>query len=351
MTWLTFAECQGYDYASACARNYRSNRARNHATAPCDLSKHNYCTTPGNSYPWHAIRRFVKENQGLMRRMYGEERHISVLKAELENFIEDDVDDDDIRKSSNFAEDILKTKMMYSKESHGRAMKTKPHFRPIQTTPTSVEKNKKVDNETLRVKPLQTNKNNVKLNNTKESNSTEITSNETVEDDKAISYKTKLESIANIEINNLDPDVITLEAVIKQSIETNSIYPNYSASPKSDYLSPISKNSTTTTSTIGNNLTTTTEAMNRNSTEIPATNSADADNIPTTETLKDGWKPMNSDASTLPPTLLFSEHDKDNKLEKANSNNNNNNEKKEEIHTKPHFQESMRPSVIKLRGA
>lgn len=32
----------------------------------------------------HAVRRFVQENQGLMRRMYGDERHINVLKAELE---------------------------------------------------------------------------------------------------------------------------------------------------------------------------------------------------------------------------------------------------------------------------
>lgn len=32
----------------------------------------------------HAVRRFVHENQGLMRRMYGDERHISVLRAELD---------------------------------------------------------------------------------------------------------------------------------------------------------------------------------------------------------------------------------------------------------------------------
>lgn len=32
----------------------------------------------------HAVRRFVQENQGLMRRMYGDERHINVLRAEFE---------------------------------------------------------------------------------------------------------------------------------------------------------------------------------------------------------------------------------------------------------------------------
>ncbi|XP_047992566.1 protein spaetzle 4 isoform X4 [Leguminivora glycinivorella] len=136
----------GYDYASACARPQRAGRAR--ASAPCDLSKQSYCTSPGEGYPWHAIRRFVKENQGLMRRMYGEERHIAVLKAELENFIEDD-EDENVKKTADFAEDIIKTKMMYTKKSHGRAMKVKPHFRPIQSN-----SNRKSDNDTLRVKPL-----------------------------------------------------------------------------------------------------------------------------------------------------------------------------------------------------
>lgn len=32
----------------------------------------------------HAVRRFVQENQGLMRRMYGDENYISVLRAEFE---------------------------------------------------------------------------------------------------------------------------------------------------------------------------------------------------------------------------------------------------------------------------
>ncbi|XP_073961825.1 spaetzle domain-containing protein 4 isoform X1 [Choristoneura fumiferana] len=139
----------GYDYASSCARPQRAGRTR--AAAPCDLSKQSYCTSPGDSYPWHAIRRFVRENQGLMKRMYGEERHISVLKAELENFIQDDEDDEVNKKTEDFAEDITKTKMMYSqKKSHGRAMKVKPHFRPIQSN-----SNKKPDNDTLRVKPLE----------------------------------------------------------------------------------------------------------------------------------------------------------------------------------------------------
>lgn len=32
----------------------------------------------------HAVRRFVNDNQGLMKRMYGEMRHLSVLRSEME---------------------------------------------------------------------------------------------------------------------------------------------------------------------------------------------------------------------------------------------------------------------------
>ncbi|KAJ2940349.1 hypothetical protein O0L34_g23 [Tuta absoluta] len=334
VTW-TGGQSAGFDYASACARPYRSGRARAAPAAPCDLSRHSYCTTPGSSYPWHAIRRFVRENQGLMKRMYGEERHISVLKAELENFIEDEEDEDgDIKKAADFAEDIIKTKMMYTKDSHGRAMKNKPHFRPIS------DKNKKVDNDTLKVKPLENPLNQTKLNYTQSENKTEIINNETINDDKGISYKTKLESLANIEFNNLDPDVITLEAVLKQSIETNSIYPNLSESSKSNPLGADLKNTTNSEK----NTTITTENI-PNTTET-ATTGDDYDDT-TTESSKVGWKPM-VDSSTLPPTLLFSEHEKvknvipDTKL----------NEEKIEFHPKPtQHQESVRPTVIKLRGA
>lgn len=42
----------------------------------------------------HAVRRFVQENQGLMRRMYGDENYINILKAEFDkNDIELKYDD------------------------------------------------------------------------------------------------------------------------------------------------------------------------------------------------------------------------------------------------------------------
>lgn len=342
MAWIAVTRCRGYDYASACTRPYRSNRAQPLPSAPCDLSKQNYCTTPGNNYPWHAIRRFVRENQGLMRRMYGEEQHIAILKPELENYIDDD-EYFEFKKPADFTEDLLQTKILYSQKSKNRAMKTKPHFRPIQTTPPSVDKTKKLENETLKVKPLIIS-NITKVNNTKSSNAS-VTSNETINDDKGISYKTKLESIANIEINNLDPDVITLEAVIKQSIETNSIYPKYSGGLKSELTSDI-KNVTSPMK----NLSTTTEPLNTNTTELPNTDSNKTDYTPTTETVKEAWKPIHPDTSTLPPTLLFSEHEK-NKNDKTDKPDLNISEKKEEFHQKPHHQDYPRPSVIKLEGA
>lgn len=268
-----------------------------------------------------------------MRRMYGEERHISVLKAELENFIEDDAEED-LKKAPDFAEDIIKTKMMYMKGSHGRAMKDKPHFRPIQSN----NKNKKVENETLKVKPLDAIGNQTKYNKTENNNKTQVTSNETVNVDKGISYKTKLESIANIEINNLEPDVITLEAVIKQSIETNSIYNNMSGNLKNEPLKSGIKNNTSSEK----NNTTTTENINATDT----TTETQYDDT-TTESDKDGLKSTIADTSTLPPTLLFSEHDKT-KIDRIDTKVN---EKKEEFHPKPvQHQENVRPS-IKLQGA
>lgn len=64
---------------------------------PCDLSVQAYCNMPGNAYPWNAVRRFVHENQGLMKRMYGDVRHISVLRNEIVN---NDIDEENIREAS-----------------------------------------------------------------------------------------------------------------------------------------------------------------------------------------------------------------------------------------------------------
>jgi hypothetical protein len=110
----------------------------------------------------NAVKKFVYENQGLVRRMYGDMRHIFVMQSELEN----EIDFDDIQHSAD----------KYSKafNSHNqRQMKAKkvsvdrknyrsdsePYFRPAQrpsaintkqkTKPPKVSVTEKVENNLL----------------------------------------------------------------------------------------------------------------------------------------------------------------------------------------------------------
>lgn len=77
----------GFDAGTACnnEKTARRGRAQLLKSIPCDLSMQAYCNLPGTMYPWHAVRRFVNENQGMMKRMYGDVRHISVLRNEINN--------------------------------------------------------------------------------------------------------------------------------------------------------------------------------------------------------------------------------------------------------------------------
>ncbi|KAK3878693.1 hypothetical protein Pcinc_016688 [Petrolisthes cinctipes] len=58
---------------------------------PCDISKNSWCESAGTQYPWSSVRKFVYENQGLMKRMYGNQRHYNVLRAEMLNELYDDM--------------------------------------------------------------------------------------------------------------------------------------------------------------------------------------------------------------------------------------------------------------------
>lgn len=157
----------GYDAGgdqAACGRPYRAGRMHR---PPCDLAQDSYCTAAGTTYPWHAVRRFVRDNQGLMRRMYGDQRHGHVLRDELQqdtdtdsplhewqprsarfrqftNDVENDLGEgfeygaqarylrDDV---SN--DDVLNTKFVYSEEPTMSiklaGLKTAPHFRQTTT--------------------------------------------------------------------------------------------------------------------------------------------------------------------------------------------------------------------------
>ncbi|KAL9922814.1 spaetzle domain-containing protein 4 isoform 1-T1 [Glossina fuscipes fuscipes] len=109
----------GFDSATSCSPNMkqsRKGRAQILTTIPCDLTKQAYCALPGAAYPWHAVRRFVHENQGLMKRMYGDVRHIAILKNEILN---NEIDIDDIEMASE----------RYSRDAYrdSRSMKFTPN--------------------------------------------------------------------------------------------------------------------------------------------------------------------------------------------------------------------------------
>lgn len=55
---------------------------------PCDLESSNYCQTPGSSYPWSAVRRYIYDNQAIMRQMYGDQRQSYIVQNEIEELRE-----------------------------------------------------------------------------------------------------------------------------------------------------------------------------------------------------------------------------------------------------------------------
>ncbi|KAG5899759.1 hypothetical protein JTB14_006096 [Gonioctena quinquepunctata] len=168
-----------YGYASGgdpttCGRPYRSGRMYQ---PPCDLKKYGYCASAGQTYPWHAVKRFVKDNQGLMRRMYGDQRHIQVLKEEFDDepelmekslrfarYHRDEADnevfpteDEEDEFEGRFLRedlsnhDVLKTKFVYSEEPiisiKLAGLKTAPHFRPTTERSTTSVSSTGRDNE------------------------------------------------------------------------------------------------------------------------------------------------------------------------------------------------------------
>ncbi|XP_063846758.1 protein spaetzle 4-like isoform X2 [Scylla paramamosain] len=95
IAWANYDE-----YMTCGSGNEREQRLLHQPELPCDLSKDSWCESPGNQYPWGSVRRFVYENQGLMKRMYGNQRHYSVLRAELLNDLYDEMFDEMIKRIS-----------------------------------------------------------------------------------------------------------------------------------------------------------------------------------------------------------------------------------------------------------
>ncbi|EDW88077.1 protein spaetzle 4 [Drosophila yakuba] len=146
----------GFDSANSCSPNgkiSRRGRAQMLAAIPCDLGQQAFCHLPGSAYPWHAVRRFVHENQGLMKRMYGDVRHISILRDEIQN---NEVDADDIEEAAErYSKDGGRRSAKYLMNSRdrdrdrdredfgsfkGNDVLMEPHFRPVSTIATSTTK-------------------------------------------------------------------------------------------------------------------------------------------------------------------------------------------------------------------
>ncbi|KAH8352909.1 hypothetical protein KR084_007220, partial [Drosophila pseudotakahashii] len=139
----------GFDSANSCSPNgkmSRRGRAQMLAAIPCDLGQQAFCHLPGSAYPWHAVRRFVHENQGLMKRMYGDVRHISILRDEIQN---NEVDADDIEEAAErYSKDGGRRSAKYLMNGRdrdrddygsfkGNDVLMEPHFRPVSTSTTS----------------------------------------------------------------------------------------------------------------------------------------------------------------------------------------------------------------------
>lgn len=137
---VALAQGYGFDAGASCSqKNARRGRAQILSSIPCDLTVQSYCNLPGSLYPWHAVRRFVHENQGMMKRMYGDVKHISVLRTEINN---NDIGFDDVEQATaRYSRSGWKrNKYLYTdfQKTKNNDVLTEPYFRraPTQRTTT-----------------------------------------------------------------------------------------------------------------------------------------------------------------------------------------------------------------------
>uniref|UniRef100_A0A1I8QCC5 Spaetzle domain-containing protein n=1 Tax=Stomoxys calcitrans TaxID=35570 RepID=A0A1I8QCC5_STOCA len=198
------------------------------AAIPCDLLTQAYCTQPGAAYPWHAVRRFVHENQGLMKRMYGDVRHISVLRDEILN---NEIDVDDIEAATDrYSRDGYNrraSKLMHHREDFENFkvndVLREPHFRPVTssttTTTTSTTTSPTGDSTTTTMQPPVTTTAAEKIESTVVANDEEVTTIEptfsgynstTLKKEEAdVNEDSVADSITNVAANIDQEDVTT----------------------------------------------------------------------------------------------------------------------------------------------
>lgn len=165
----------------------------------------------------------ASRNQGLMKRMYGDTRHISILKTEFEKN-EIDVDDIEVAAArySRNGQRREERKSKYAFTEHGGRLNdvlTEPHFRPT-TMSTTTTRMKDSTTTTTTSQPSQTTPISPSEEEAKGSGPTESTSIPDLS--VTLSYTDEVEQLKNKYdiLSNED------EAQDDGSVETNSIYEN-----------------------------------------------------------------------------------------------------------------------------
>lgn len=98
------------------------------------------------NYFRNAVKKFVYENQGLVRRMYGDLRHIFVMQSELENDIEfDDMQHiaDKYSKAFNTHNTRQNKARKITAEKNLRSSDAEPHFRPARPSAVNTKQRTK----------------------------------------------------------------------------------------------------------------------------------------------------------------------------------------------------------------
>lgn len=196
-----------YDSASSCdPRTTRKARAHLISSIPCDLSQTGYCNEPGNLYPWHAVRRFVNENHGLMKRMYGDLRHKSVLKTEMDN---NGIDDYDIERAAKRYSRKNKFLRQDYQMTRNNDVISEPHFRPTSTTTAAPPSTTSTSSTTTTTK------------------STESTT------------KVMSTNMSSLIFQNPDNEQNYKKKIIEDSLESNSVLLNFTSTIEKDNIEII----------------------------------------------------------------------------------------------------------------
>lgn len=266
---IRYSNSYGFDAGTACSeKTARRGKAVILKSIPCDLSTQAYCDLPGSLYPWNAVRRFVNENQGMMKRMYGDVRHISVLRNEINN---NDITLDDIEEATARYSRAGWKRNKYqqsSKSNKNVELKSAPEYRRASPTNRSNERSTNA-RSTTSTTTTPTSPTTSTITTTIDSLPVDEQSDEPLP--LAISSKDakkikpileKREKMTTITMDKLEAaesksdDLATYEEIIEAAIEEIFISPNSTIDGKSTNSTESTKQSESFTEAYGNSTTT-----------------------------------------------------------------------------------------------